>query len=262
MIIFKPQISNHSGDTFRELIDLWKQFGLCEVRESPDAFCWANAPGEVLLYDHPRLDDWGVPEFKQGLFGNTVPAQNNCHPWIFWARSPRLLWEARKRRLPNYEERTIGSIFLGKIENDIQKNNRQNQDWSAAGLDIFYCPVSQAGQEHYPFSKMEYLEKLRCSKFGLCLAGYGPKCNREIELLGMGVVPLFAPEVDNTYHEPLVEGQHFFRVETSEAVKPLIDSVSKQRWEEMSKAGLAWYSRNASIQGSFQTTKRIIDAMN
>ena len=37
----------------------------------------------------------------------------------------------------------------------------------------------------------EYLNLLKQSKFGLCLRGFGGKCNREIELMGLGTVPDF-----------------------------------------------------------------------
>ena len=59
------------------------------------------------------------------------------------------------------------------------------------------------GPDYYKYSQKEYLDLIGSSKFGLCLAGYGPKCNREIELIGMGTVPVFAPEVDNTYSRNL-----------------------------------------------------------
>ena len=71
MKIFKPKANHiHCGDTFRELVDIWFEQGLCEVETSPDLFCWANEPSDVLLYDVPRLDDRPIPHFRKGLFGN------------------------------------------------------------------------------------------------------------------------------------------------------------------------------------------------
>jgi hypothetical protein len=262
MKILLPNGGSHCGDTFRELASLWSELKLCELEISPDDFCWANKHGDILLYDYPRLDDKLIPQFKKGLFGNTVPNCLNCYPWIFWARSPCLLMKARQTPLLSYEDRSIESIFLGKIENGIQNNNRSKYDWSKAEIELFHCPrvpPQLAGPNHYPFSKKEYLEKLRQSKFGLCLSGYGPKCNREIELLGMGVVPLFAPEVDNTYHEPLVEGVHFIRINNPSEVKKTIESIDKNKWLEMHEAGQKWYERNASPKGSFYTTKKIME---
>jgi len=251
--------ANHSGDTFRELIDIWAELGYCEVELSPDDFCWANECGDILLYDHPRIDDRHIPKFRHGLFGNSVPFHPNCYAWTFWARSPRLLMEARNKPLLSYNEREIESIFLGKIENGIQNQNRKNKNWEDAGIEIFHCPVDKPGPDHYPFTKEEYLEKLRNSKFGLALAGYGPKCNREIELLGMGVVPLIAPEVDVTYYEPLEEGIHFLRVNDPSDVKEVINSVTESEWNKLHRAGQEWYNRNASPEGAYAITRTIVD---
>lgn len=258
MKILKPQ-KNHAGDTFRELLDLWKELGYCELEESPDDFCWVEECGDILLYDHPRLDDRYIPKFRHGLFGNTVPYHPNCYAWTFWARSPRLLMEARNTPLLSYDQREIESIFLGKIENPVQNANRTSKNWEDAEIELFHCPIEKPGPDHYPFTKEEYLEKLRHSKFGLALAGYGPKCNREIELLGMGVVPIFTTEVDNTYHEPMTEGLHFLRVDYPSQVKPLIDSINESRWKEMHLAGQDWYNRNASPEGAYAVTRTIVD---
>ena len=251
----------HCGDTFRELIDIWEENGYCEVEESPDSFCWAEEHGHIILYDFPRIDDRQIPGFRHGLFGNTVPLHQNVHPWIFWARSPRLLMEARKKPLLGYKDRDIESVFLGKIENYIQQDNRMNHDWSTAGVELFKCPVERPGPDYYPYTKEEYLEKLRHSRFGLALAGYGPKCNRETELLGMGVIPLFAPEVDNVYHDPLIEGLHFLAVKEPSDVKKVIASVDEKQWLKMYEAGQDWYERNASPLGSFETTKSIVNSI-
>ena len=128
MIILKPNAGSHCGDTFRELVGIWEELNLCEVKDSPDDFCWINECGDILLYDLPRLDDRHIPKFRHGIFGNTVPMHPNCHPWIFWARSPRRLMEARKTPLLGYADRDIESIFLGKIENDVQNQNRKNKE--------------------------------------------------------------------------------------------------------------------------------------
>jgi len=74
----------------------------------------------------------------------------------------------------------------------------------------------------------------------------------------MGVVPLFAPEVDNTYYEPMTEGVHFLRVNDPSEVKKVIDSVSESQWKEMNEAGQDWYERNASPEGSFKVTEKVV----
>jgi len=256
--IYRPVGGTHSGkDTSRELYSLWAENGLCKIEDSPDDFAWFNQPGEILLYDYPRLDDREIPQFSYGLFGNTVPKQERCFPWTFWARRPRLLEHYREKGVPPLDERNTKSVFLGKIENEVQYDKRNTQDWSTAGLDLFLCPVAPGGSQQYQYTQEQYLDIIFHSRFGLCLPGYGPKCNREIELLGAGTVPIFTPGVDNTYHEPLIEDVHFISVETPQQVKEKIDSITEQQWNDMHLAGQEWYNRNASINGSFNTTLAI-----
>lgn len=260
MRLFLREGPFHSGDSFRELVSLWAELGLVEVEQGPDIFVWAGEPGRILLFDYDRLDDREIPPFEAVLLGNTVVDCPVCHPWILWARSPRLIREARTRSIPGLQERDIESVFLGKIENDVQARNRP-QDWASAGIELYHCPVDLPGPDHYMFTKQEYLEKLRQSRFGLCLPGYGPKCNREIELLGMGAVPLFAPGVDTTYAEPLVEGVHFLAVQSPADVVPTIRGVSEDQWAQLQADGTAWYERNASAEGAFEVTRRIVEPL-
>lgn len=256
--ILKPKEGH--DNTFRELLDLWSENGFCTVEESADNFCWASNQGEILLYDYPRLDDREIPKFKFGLFGNTVPVHEKTSPWIFWGRKPRQLEKARNKGILPYSERNIDSIFLGKIENPIQFHNRNQHDWSTA-VEVFNCPTDKPGENYYKYTQQEYLEKLSKSKFGLCLAGYGPKCNREIELIGMGVVPLFTPQVDCNYHEPLVENVHFLRVESPEDLTSKINNTKESDWNRLQKNGQEWFERNCSTKGSFDTTLKIISSI-
>ena len=82
MRIFKPLeykdeqlLGSHCGDTFRELVDMWKEAGYCTVEHSPNDFVWVDEPGDFILYDYPRIDDRPIPQFNYGLFGNFVQAQ-------------------------------------------------------------------------------------------------------------------------------------------------------------------------------------------
>ena len=149
----------------------------------------------------------------------------------------------------SYEERTIESIFMGKVENNVQLGRRTSLNWESS-VELFEMPIM--GQ--YKYSQTEYLQLLSKSKFGLCLAGYGFKCNREIELLSMGVVPIITDEVDINYCESLVENVHYLKVRNPNEVKEKINSVSKEKWEEMSKNCIDFYEKYFSTKGSFETT--------
>lgn len=253
------QTPEHKGDTSRELIDMWEESGFCEVirNQVEDVFLWANEPGDVLLYEYDRWDVYpGVPKFKKSLFAGMQ--HPNGLPWIYWGRHPRKLETKINLGVKKYDERNIESIFLGKIENGVQQKNRMTQDWSSV-IEEFNMPVRMGDSFTWPYSQDEYLEKISNSKFGLCLAGYGPKCNREIELMGLGVVPLVTDNVCTEYYQPLIEGQHFLRVNSIQSVKDAVESCPRSRWEYMSHNCRTWYEKNCSRQGSYETTLRIVE---
>ena len=207
----------HTGDTFRELVTLWQRDGQVEIElSSKTNFCWLNEIGDTLLYDRPTMEwYYSSPEsYKRILFGNEVPqGVPNSSPWIFWPRSPRAVANNRNECLA-FGGRNIESIFIGKIENTIQAEFRTGTNWNSV-IEVFDMIMGNE-QTPYRWTQEQYLDKIKHSKFGLCLRGFGPKCNREIEYLAMGTVPVFTKEVDNTYFEPLVEGEHFIRVESPE----------------------------------------------
>jgi hypothetical protein len=115
--------------------------------------------------------------------------------------------------------------------------------------------MPRGAKEPYALSPDEYLTALQNAKFGLCLRGYGPKCNREIELLAMGTVPIVTPGVDiDGYIEPLIDGVHVIRVLDAADAKAKMAAVTEEQWTTMSKEAQAWWKRNASASGSWQRT--------
>jgi len=258
--IHKPLRRNdnydHVGDTFRELINLWEENGLVKVIPSENVHPWLNGIENILLYDRPTYK-WFIPsdlEYNLCLFGNPNPLQdvNNNSAWIFWARRPKLL-NIYSKKILSYEDRDITSAFFGKIENKKQERYRTSSDWSKS-VELFDMPINGK----YKYSQEEYLQVMRRVKFGLCLRGFGVKCNREIELFGLGVVPIFTPGVSRMYYRRLKKNVHYLYAETPEDVPEVIKNCSKKQWEELSKAGKKWYEENCSILGSFKTTMTIV----
>lgn len=249
----------HKRDTSRELMDLWKEMGLCQIIEGEveDCFLWAEEPGKILLYEYDRWDVFpGLPsKWQKGLFAGMQHPQGL--PWIYWSRRPKMLHEKIQKGLKNFNDRENESIFLGKIENGVQLQNRTRYDWSKY-IEFFSMPVQMGDSLKWKYTQEEYLEHVSNSKFGLCLPGYGPKCNREIEYLGLGVVPLITEGVDLKYNEPLIEGMHYFYVKTPEEIQYIIKNCSKDRWEYMSYSCKKWYNKNCSPIGSFETTCNIL----
>lgn len=243
----------HQEDTFRELAKEWERAGYVRiVRDGRASLCWLNAIGDVLLYDRPTLawlDRATLTEksWRVGLFGNPA-APTGGRSWTFWGRRPAMLEAVRPL---GWEDRKRGLVFYGKCENKVQTDRREG-DWAKICDEYI---MARDGQK-YPMTNEEYLARLGEAKWGLCLPGYGWKCNREIECLALGVVPVCAPGVDmENYAEPLVEGVHYLRLGAAGAeswVEP-----DRATWERMSAAGRSWWERNCSVAGSWELTRRL-----
>ena len=275
--VFLPSATSgffaHPGDSFREMVGLWKKAGYVNVRKHDGAQVWWGSVGAdgVLLYDRPT-NEWRLAapeaerEWSLALFGNPkVGSASKAVPWTFWPRRPSLVEElalaAAKgfdkaigcKPLPTFGERSQGPVFYGKTENAVQERRRQG-DWKAVCEEF----VMVKDDEKYPFTQTEYLEKLASSRFGLCLPGYGFKCHREIECMAMGCVPLVSEWVDmSSYANPPIEGTHYIRLKNSREIPAVMASVSKESWEGMSAACRTWWAENASCQGSFELTSRL-----
>ena len=249
---------DHVGDTFREMVLLWESRGYCKVIKSEDTpYVWWGGIGETLLYDRPTMRWFSNPSYKLALFGNPFPEKptKNDRPWSFWPRSPKAVEQVVKSKKVNrgYKERKTQSIFLGRIENGIQKERRSTHDWSTS-VSTFSMPVDSTGGP-YKYSQDEYLDQLCNAKFGLCLPGYGPKCNREIEYFATGTVPIVTPGVDMThYMVPPQKGIHYLVASTPDEVKAVQKTLTEDKWQQMSDAGKLWWQRYASAEGLFRFT--------
>jgi len=256
-------LHNHTNDTFREMVKLWSEREYCNIDLREDTpFVWWEGIGNVLLYDRPTLRWFNNPSYKLALFGNSVPenpSKNDCL-WSFWPRSPRAVERmvATNKPMTSYYDRKIPSIFLGRIENGIQQERRTKHDWSKV-IHTFHMPIDSTGGP-YKYNQETYLSFLTQSRYGLCLPGFGPKCNREIEYMAMGTVPIITPGVDITnYAGRLKENFHYFKAETPEEVTRIVETTSSDTWSEMSIACRAWWRRYASAEGLFRLTWGIIN---
>jgi len=251
---------SHSGDTFREMAKIWAERGYCNIELSEETpYCWWGGIGEILLYDRPTVRWWNdsVP-YQMALFGNCEPidkARIRQSVWSFWPRSPRAIEAAvdAHKVLRTWEDRSIKSLFLGKIENGDQLAARSTADWSKC-VDLFSMPKDSTGAP-YPFTQEEYLDKLCQARFGLCLPGFGKKCNREIEYFACGTVPIVTPDVDMTHYlVPPKAGVHYFIAKTPEDVKRIVAGTTKETWRMMSVKGREWWRSYASAEGMFRLT--------
>ena len=246
---------HHTNDSYRELAILLKlkNNDVDILYDSKTTQCWLEP--NILTYDRPTLQ-WCNQEINNSsllLLGNgdvTVEGKTlkdnikhlTIKPWIFWPRKPMLLEKILKdNHILSYEERIIESIFIGNYENNVQEHYRNtNNKWEDVISD-FHCTK---GNKH-KFTHEDYLLKLRSSKYGLCLRGFGSKCHREVELMAFGTVLIITPEVSiKSYTEPLIENIHYIYVSTPNELKDKIKLLSKEDWVKMSNECYRWYQRN------------------
>lgn len=101
------------------------------------------------------------------------------------------------------------------------------------------------------------MKEMSKTRIALLLPGYGPKCQRDIEAMALGCVPLVTPGVCTNYHDPWIENVHYLEMKTENDLKKLMNKTSKQL-QAMSNENISWYERNCSVRGSFKTTEKVI----
>ncbi len=252
-------IYRHKNDSFRELALLLKMKNKdVKLTFTQSGHCWLKP--DILLYDRPTLE-WLNKDFNDAsliLMGNgsddieikkLTLYHYNVKPWIFWPRRPIVLERfLEEKGILTEIDRHIESIFIGNYENKVQEKFRSDKKWEDV-LQCFYCT---AGQKH-KFTQTEYLNKIRASKYGLCLRGYGSKCHREVELMAFGTVPIITPEVSLSYLYPLKEDTHYITVNSPDELKEKLKNIPDEKWEKMSQACFMWYQENIHSKYCWKT---------
>lgn len=256
-------LGNHKNDSFRELPILYKMnnFDVDLQYIDNSIHCWIHP--NILLYDRPTLQ-WINNEVNntslfllgngdveiEGKLLNQKFKNLNISSWIFWPRRAMILEKTLKTHsIKSYNDRSFLSIFIGNIENNTQDLYRKDDNWKDV-ITEFYCTK---GQNHL-FKQEEYLLKLRDSKFGLCLRGYGSKCHREVELMAFGTIPIITPEVSvKSFMEPLIENTHYIFVRNPQELDEKLKLISQDDWEKMSQNCFEWYQRNVHSKNAWNT---------
>lgn len=251
----RNNIFNHNNDSYRELLYLYKEDLIITQHDSGHIWLYPS----ILLYDRPTLE-WINNEVLNShllLLGNGDIKDEGellnkkgikIKPWIFWPRNPKLYEEIFEKGYK--EKRNVLSIFIGNYENPVQEKYRTNVDWKDV-IEEFHITK---GTQH-KFTGEEYIEKLQDSKYGLCLRGYGSKCHREVECMGMGCVPIITENVCiKSYINSPVENEHYIYVEKPEELKEKINNISEDEWKIMSKNCVEWYEKNVYSKNSWKLT--------
>ena len=260
-------LGNHKNDSFREIpILLRTRYNDVDIIFDNNSIHCKILPN-IILYDRPTLQ-WVDNDFLKGshiLLGNgdiNVEGMQLKHkipnlsimPWTFWPRRPMLVEKLLKSNgvLP-FESRNIKSIFIGNYENSVQEKFRNKGDEWNKYIEEFH---NTSGSKH-KFTHEEYLMKLRDSKFGLCLRGYGSKCHREVELMAFGTIPIITPEVSiESYMDPPKEGVHYIRIKKPSDIIEKINSYETEDLINMSNECHSWFMKNVHSSGIWENMMR------
>jgi hypothetical protein len=250
---------------FYDIVLEWYQRGWINLRFSEGSYFWWGQEGEVLLFERDliiNLQDgkknpprWrGDVPYKHAFFANQyhLPSARH-HTLTYWGYAPVLLEELRRQGRRSWEERSIGSLFAGSIENETQAYFRQRfHDWGEL-IEVYACADKLHRGEASPYPLAAYMELVQRSRFGVCFHGNGPKCYREIEYLALGTPLILTAGLEIDYPEPLQAGVHFLWAHRREDVPRLVAQTSPEQWERMSRACWEWFARNGTIERLFDT---------
>jgi hypothetical protein len=250
---------------FYDIVLEWYQRGWINLRFSEGSYFWWGKEGDVLLFERDliiNLQDgkknpprWpGNVPYRQAFFANQfhLPSARH-HKLTYWGYAPVLLEELRQKGRRSWEQRSIGSLFAGSVENETQEYFRERfRDWGEL-IEVYACADKLNRHEASPYPLADYMELVQRSRFGVCFHGNGPKCYREIEYLALGTPLILTAGLETDYPEPLQEGIHFFWAHRREDVPRLVRETTPEQWERMSRACWEWFGRNGTIERLFDT---------
>ena len=250
---------------FYDIVLEWYLRGWINLRFSEGSYFWWGREGKVLLFERDliiNLQDgkknpprWlGEVPYQHAFFANQyhLPSARH-HKLTYWGYAPVLLEELRRQGRRGWEERSIGSLFAGAVENETQEYFRQPfRDWGEA-IEVYACADKLNRGEPSAYRLADYLELVQQSRFGVSFHGNGPKCYREIEYLALGTPLILTAGLEIDYPEPLQEGVHFFWAHRREDVPRLVRETPPEQWERMSRACWEWFGRNGTVERLFQT---------
>lgn len=151
------------------------------------------------------------------------------------------------------------SIFSGTIRGKNHVRNKwinSTEIWSSS-------PAKRYTKTNKLFRSIkDYYMALATTQFGLCLAGDCPVCQREIEVLGVGCVPIYTTGVEWDYYNKPIEGKHFLYCKSPEELNDVIEGVSEDRYMWMQEEGIKYFNENNSVEGMWNNLNKIIEQNN
>ena len=255
---------------FYKLIKEWERLGLAEIGERPPYparrymrhifSVWVGRVGGLVLDPTTTRVTATNDPFEHALiteYTDRVRDIPNTHPWNFWVRDLDA-YNVVRNEMVNVKKK-VESIFSGTIRGAVHERNK----WKNS-TEIF----SFSGATHYKKTNrlrnsiIDYYRLVSSSKFGLCPVGDQGFCQREVETIGLGAIPVFTPGTLNRYHEPMVEDEHFIYAENPEEMHQKINGISEEKRTWMVERGQDYYKRRLSPEGMWSSVLETIDKYN
>ena len=263
---------SHGYIGFFKIVKEWERLGFIEIGEP--ATCptqkkfgqhmftvWVGRVGGMALEPTlTRLTYTPKDPFEHALvteYTNDVREIANTHPWNFWVRHLDD-YDAVRNQLSTIDKE-IESFFSGTI----RKRHPIRNAWMDS-TEVFSWRVARRYTRMNRLAKTmkDYYMLLASSKFGLCPMGDQGYCQREVECLGLGVIPIFTPGVEYNYHEPLVKDVHFIYAENPEEMNRKISEMDEEKIKWMINNGLEYYERRISPKGMWNSVLETVDKYN
>lgn len=209
----------------------------------------------MVLYDYKDISKFTNDFYSKKILLGSLDTNIDCkllqehdisyQPWIYWPKHTdkvEALIDNSQCTLPNFEERIIHSIFIGKHSETREQLKNIIED------------VTLYNNEETQMSYDNYLQNISQSKFGICVKGSQSKSRRLMEYLAVGTVPIIVKNQINTtsFENPLQENIHFLSVDSIEDINHIIQTTTKETWNELSENGKTWYFKNIHSSNSFK----------
>ena len=246
---------------FNEIITDWEENGLIEriKIDYKGRFCaWVGRIGGLVL-EPSDIGRQSLPyeyalcsQYRKGWENNP-----KILPWNFFVRN----WGDYKKvqdQLPL--EKTHKSIFSGTI----RSTNPVKRDIWINSTEIFsYRPARTYNRTNLLYPTLgDYYKALAQTRFGLCPCGDIGKCQREVETMGVGCIPIFTPGVETSYFVRPTEGVHYIYADNPQEMNDKINSMSEEQQKHLREEGIKFFNDYCSPNGLWNSVLKTIEKYN
>jgi hypothetical protein len=179
-------------------------------------------------------------------------------PWTHYIRDWASFEKVREEMSKTPFERKTLSIFSGTI-----RTGRSRNLWINSTEIFSYRNARNYKRTNTLYKTYaDYYRALASSKYGLCPVGDGPVCQREIETMGLGCVPIYTPGVEWERHVSPQENVHYIFAKDPAEMKEKINAISDKQREEMSKNTMEYFDKYISPKGMWDAVLTTIEKYN